>query len=106
MWFAAAIVFVGIAAWLVGRGSPSPVEQDDQTDPPPADPGDGSGGRSIRLTDTGSATGRDANSGLMGPANALTEHVIVERTGDAEAPDGGSANSGIRITGLGADERG
>ncbi|MGN9758111.1 hypothetical protein [Streptomyces sp. SD31] len=99
VWFAAAATFAGSAAWLMRR--PVPLAGDDEEDPQPGNPrpGDGPSGRSLRLTDTGSATGREANTGVTAPADAMPDDVIVERTGDANATDDGIANAGVRITG-------
>ncbi|MFK0202794.1 hypothetical protein [Streptomyces lavendulae] len=49
---------------------------------------------------TGKASARsggDANSGITGPADSLSGEFRAERTGDSEG-DGGSANSGIRLS--------
>src|SRR5690606_1044689 len=56
-----------------------------------------SGGGNIRVSKTGRATARGhglANTGMIGPADALKGDVQVERTGDAEA-DAGDANTDV-----------
>lgn len=57
--------------------------------------------RVVRVTDTGESragAGGTAVSGLTGPAGDGTTAVEVERTGTADATDGGDATSGVRLT--------
>jgi hypothetical protein len=51
----------------------------------------------IWVSRTGRATGGRANTGVAGPAGSLTGDVRVDRTGDADAPRGDDANTGIRL---------
>jgi hypothetical protein len=52
----------------------------------------------IHVSDTGKAVAdadSKASTGMRAPAEGLTGRFTVERTGDAEASDGGTANTGI-----------
>lgn len=53
-------------------------------------------GAKVRVSNTGKATahGGSAVTGVMGPA---TGEIVVDRTGDADASDGGEATTGIRL---------
>jgi hypothetical protein len=42
-------------------------------------------------------SGSDANTGIRGPADSLQGEFRAERTGDADG-DGGTANTGIRLS--------
>ncbi|MCP2341776.1 hypothetical protein [Actinomadura rupiterrae] len=92
LWFAAAVVAAGTAAWLVRIGEGSM-----------RDGKSGASATQVKVADTGKAmsgTGGEANTGLTGPADALPgdgpAEIVVERTGDAEG--GAGANTGIRLT--------
>jgi hypothetical protein len=55
----------------------------------------------IRVSDTGKAvagSSESANTGLRAPAVGPAGRFVVERTGDAEATDGGTANTGVWLT--------
>lgn len=55
----------------------------------------------LRVIRTGSATasgGGNSNSGLVGKAGNLPDHLVVNQTGDAKASGNGDANSGIRLS--------
>jgi hypothetical protein len=58
-------------------------------------------GRAVWVSRTGRANaglgGGRANSGLSGRASWLPNVVRVDRTGDADAPSGGDANTGIQL---------
>ena len=62
-----------------------------------AAPAGASSGGSSRVSRTGWAWGRRANTGVSGPADLLPADVRADRTGVAYAPDGGDANTGIQV---------
>ena len=56
--------------------------------------------RTIRVSDTGSATARpggSATSGRTGPGAGLSGRIVVERTGPADASEGGTATTGADL---------
>jgi hypothetical protein len=57
-----------------------------------------SAGARVRRTGSATASGpvSRANSGVTGPA-ALSGSVVADRTGDAQATGGSSANSGVDV---------
>ncbi|MFF4988728.1 hypothetical protein ACFY19_16135 [Streptosporangium saharense] len=56
-------------------------------------------GAKARVSNTGKATahGGSAVTGVTGPAASVTGEITVDRTGDADASDGGEATTGIRL---------
>jgi hypothetical protein len=74
----AAVAAVGVAVWA-------------------ALPGSGPGVRASRTGHaTADGTGGRANSGVTGPAT-MSGPVVADRTGDAQATEGGTANSGVDL---------
>lgn len=96
----AAVASVGVGVWAAFPASRTEPEPESGGDRGPAAPAGPAHGTVIRVADTGSAIagrGGRASSGFSGPADRIRGEFGVERTGDADASEGGDADTGIRL---------
>ncbi|MEV7907710.1 hypothetical protein [Streptomyces anulatus] len=74
----AALAAVGIAVWAALPGTPP--------------------GTRIRVSGTGRAVSGPGGQAVSGAVAAAAGEIVVERTADADASEGGEATSGVRLT--------